>query len=432
MLGWFNGICRASATLLCLIFLVAMPSMASAQNNVRDLPIYMMVRSLLAVQDEVAKGDLGSLDMQRFLLNAVDERLRGASYEEFSDTRNADAAMIFAMSGGNPETLDLLIQRDVVGYFDNRITSALQAYLSGKGSSAKKLLNETVPEYRSQTIGPYLALVAANSIMQSNPAKALEYFDWARLALPGTIVEEAALRRSLFITVKEHMLERSKSGFRRYFQRFPLSPYSGQVADLLVDLLSSDFANVSLDELDGILQWLESSRQIEVYLRVARRAAIDGNYDLVEFASNRVLTLAPSEENTANRIANLYLGLAKLPRGHTEEAKEILDSVNPEMLAPTERRLLNAVEFVLDEVLRLPEPESLTQAEADIQATMEHQPAQVPESMPVQVATENQSDGETVTAPAVQPVKKSPVDNFIADNRTTLEKIDAMLAKEGE
>ena len=44
-----------------------------------------------------------------------------------------DAALIFAMSGGNPATLDILAERDVEGNFDNRVTSILRRYLSGRG-----------------------------------------------------------------------------------------------------------------------------------------------------------------------------------------------------------------------------------------------------------------------------------------------------------
>ncbi|MBB1248754.1 hypothetical protein [Rhizobium sp. G21] len=97
---------------------------------------YRLVRSLQNIQDQVISGDITALDMQRFLLGEIDRRLREASASVFDDTRNVDAALIYAMSGGNPSTLDLLAQRDVSGNFDNRVTSILRRYLNGRGAGA--------------------------------------------------------------------------------------------------------------------------------------------------------------------------------------------------------------------------------------------------------------------------------------------------------
>ena len=99
-----------------------------------DLAPYKMIRSLQYVQDTVALGDHSAMEMQRFLLSTIDERLRTGESSLFDDPRNVDAALVYAMSGGNPETLEVLIKKDVDGHFDSRLTDALRSYLSGRGT----------------------------------------------------------------------------------------------------------------------------------------------------------------------------------------------------------------------------------------------------------------------------------------------------------
>ncbi len=406
---------------------------ADAEDFQEGLPPYKMIRSLQAVQDSIANGDTGAVDMQRFMLSVIDRSLLNADPSVFDDTRNVDAALIYAMSGGNPATLYTLISRDVAGHFDNRVTDALVQYFNGKGASAKKTLDQTVPEYRTTAIGPYLALVAANAVMQQYPAKALEYFDWARLVLPGTIVEEAALRRSLVITVKNDMVMKSKVFFRRYFQRFPLSPYSSQVADLFVEYLATNFGLITSGDIVELLAPLSDDRRQAVYLRIAKRAALDGQHELGQFAATHVLELQPDETSGVNRLARLYLGLSTLPAGEVQQADEILSRLSNDMLGPQERRLRNAATYVLDEILRPIPAESLTQApvdnlHADTQAAFDRG-----EGMASDMPIAPPGLGGEQTAHDVPMKGLDPqVTTFIKTGRDKLANIDALLGKDGE
>lgn len=337
------------------------PVAAAGQED--DLPIYKMVRSLENIQDKIVGGDIAAVDMQRFMLEAIDKRLRASTSADFDDLRNVDAALTYAMSGGNPATLDYLISQDVRGNFDNRVTSALLLYMDGKGSMAEKTLDETAPEYKKTAIGPYLALVAANAVMNKKPEKALEYFDWARLILPGTIVEEAALRRSLMITIKTDDLEKSKDLARRYLTRFPKSPYAAQVADLFVTLVNDRHEEITEPQVAAILELMEPKRKQEVYLRIARKAAVTGKLDFAKWAARQAMVLDDGSNPNQMRLARLYLGLSDLPTADLEKSKDVFYDIPDEMLGPKERRLRDAGAFVLSELEKKPTLESLTQAD---------------------------------------------------------------------
>lgn len=398
---------------------------ASPEQLDPSLPIYKMVRSLEDVQDKIVGGDLGASEMQRFVLGVIDRRLRLAQPDEFKELRNVDAAMIYAMSGGNPATLDFLIAHDSFGNFDTRLTNALLMYMGGKASAADKTLEEVVPEYKSTAIGPYLALVAGNTLTQKKPEKALEYFNWARLSLPGTIVEEAALRRSLLITVKQNNVPRSVDLARLYLSRFPRSPYAAQVANQVVSLIDAHEKEIGNERISELLDWLDAPRQQELYLRVARKAAIGGRFEFAHWAASQALALSKDKNDSQAKLAQLYLGLSSLRSADIAEAKTVFADIPDEMLGPKERRLRDAGAFILKEVEKPASMESLTQGPSPTLGKVEGKPAPVPHDQPPPAAAKPAVPNGT----AAQGGTKDGIDTFVTKGQAQLNAIDEMMKK---
>ena len=408
---------------------------ARAAEPDSNLPIYKMVRSLEDIQDKIVGGDLQAADMQRFMLGEIDRRLRAATPDDFKDLKNVDAAMIYAMSGGNPATLDLLVSRDVTGNFDSRVTNALLMYLAGKGSMAAKSLEETVPEYKTTAIGPYLALVAANAIMQRSPAKALKYFDWARLVLPGTIVEEAALRRSLLVTVKSNEVAKSMAMARRYMMRFPMSPYAAQVAEQFVALVKSHYGEITNDQIEDALASFEPKRSQEVYLRIARMATVTGKLALAKFAATQAIALSDGKNDSQSQRAQLYLGLSVVPTADIATAKSDFADIPDEILGPREKKLREAGEFVLSEVERPASMgNSLAQGDnasdsANVKAKSEDASLHTPPNTPQNSQASAVANAAAPANVANDKVGANSVDTFLSKGQAQLEAIDAMIKK---
>lgn len=452
----------AAACLALGIGLSARAEEAKQEDIDPTLPIYKLVRSLEDVQDKIVAGDLKAADMQRFLIGMIDRRLRTAGPDDFSDLRNVDAAMIYAMSGGNPATLDTLISHDARGNFDTRLTNALLMYLGGKGGSANKTLDEIVPEYRTTAIGPYLALVAANVVMQKKPDIALKYFDWARLALPGTIVEEAALRRSLIITVKQNNIESSIRLARLYLSRFPNSPYAAQVADQVVTLIDAHYDKIGNDRISQTLVWLDAPRQQDVYLRIARKAAVTGRFEFAHWAAGNALALSAGKDDNPAKLAQLYLNLSSVPTADIAEVKSAFDKIPDEILGPDERRLRDAGAFILSEVEKPASLESLTQAPPAITKTENDavakpeppkggeapppkeakppagQPAEAKPPAAKPPAQQTAAKPAAATPAAAKPGEAKPqeasdakdgIDTFLTDSQAQLKAIDELMKK---
>ena len=431
-----------TGTVFCTAFSAVAPARA---ENLDDLAPYKMIRSLQYVQDTVALGDHSAMEMQRFLLSTIDERFRTADAAIFDDPRNVDAALVYAMSGGNPETLELLIKRDVDGHFDSRLTDALRSYLSGRGTQSVKSLAEIFPEYKRSRVGPYLALVSANSVMRKDPALALTYFDWARLVAPGTIVEEAALRRSIYIASEAGWVDKSMAYANRYARRYLRSPYASQFADLFVKLAVDHFEAIKEDDILELLSFLDVPRQREVYLRMARLAAISGKNKLASLAAERALALSGDGESVPKVLADLYSGLASVPSGDVASAMESIIAIPDDKLSSKDRALKAAARAVAEEVLRVPEM-SVTANEEKIETPVAAEDASyegLSEAETADRAMDPRAGGEeTSVATAAEPETEQKeqaekpgidpaFDTFVSSGRSKLDEIDALLKGEG-
>lgn len=404
-----------------------------------ELAPYKMLRSMQFVQDSVVQGDHSAGEMQRYLLGAIDKRLRTVDSSVFEDPRNVDATLIYAMSGGNPATLDYLVARDVQGYFDNRVAEVLRKYLAGKGLMASKTLSEMAKEYADKPIGPYLALIAGNTLMNAKPEEALKMYNWARLIAPGTIVEESALRRSLSIAVNAGLVPEGLKYSSLYARRFLHSPYASQFADLFVALAVDNVHVIGNDRIREIADVMEPDRRQAIYLRIARQATIDGEVDLARMAAEEAAKIPDTKAKGRDVLAGFYGGLAGVSSENIEKVAEGLDMVPDAALSPRDLQLREAARAVAREVLREPDAASLTQESAhisvsgnnsiDANATGHEEPAAGQED-PL-AAQPTAPDAAAAAADTAQTDSPDPaIDPIVTSARSKLGEIDKLLEKD--
>lgn len=425
-----------------LAWLASLAAVHAAAEKDENLPPYKMIRSLQHVQDSVVHGDLSSADMQQFMLGAIEKRLMTADRGVFADPRNVDAALIYAMSGGNPKTLAYLAGRDIDGNFDNRITDALSHYLNGKGGLIVETMSKTIEEYKNAPIGPYLYLVYGNAIAQQDPGKAVKAYDWARLVAPGTNIEEAALRRSLLLTTRAGNVDQALRYSLTYTRRFMTSPYAGQFADIFVELAVANYGDAKRQKIEEILSFMDKPRQREIFLRIARNAAIAGLKPLTKLASERAASLSAAADREPKALATFYSGLVDVPSIGILEAVKDIEAIPDAELSPRDRSLREAAQAVAREVLRAPVPEIQASADSSAQASADilahHTPS--PEAL-----SGSGSSDSPFAAPATpsaseaattEPEKPTPADldpalaTFLTSGKSKLGEIDALLRED--
>ncbi|WP_306931030.1 chemotaxis protein [Agrobacterium larrymoorei] len=380
-----------------------------------DLPPAKILRSLQFVQDSVVMGDHSARDMQKFLLGTFDTTLRTSDMSVFSDAKNADAALIYIMSGGNPATLNYLVAKDVQGYFDSRVVNVLQKYLSGRGGLVDKVVSDLIPEYRNNRLGPYLMLIAGNIAYTRDAAAALPFFDDARLSAPGTIIEEAALRRSIMATMQLKQPQKGMLYARKYAVRFLHSPYASQFADLFVSLAVDSFGPVTTKDIGEIAELMDPERAQEIYLRIARQASLQGKTELAQFAAEKANRIAEDTGDTTREpLSKLYSGLTDISGQDVLGAQKKLASIPEAELSPRDLALRDAANTIAKQIMQPAAPPA-SSGSSHAAGGVDDAPAHA---------------GQTEEA-ASHAADAAPLKTFFDKNRARLNEIDSMLKQEG-
>jgi chemotaxis protein MotC len=113
---------------------------------------------------------------------------------------------------------------------------------------------------------------------------------------------------------------------------------------------------ISQDKLADITAMMDPERETVIYLRIARRAAIDGFADLSAFASARAEQGRDGIHNQDDPRAQLYSSLSTVTSGTIDEVRAKLSKIDRSQLSQSDRDLLDAAQAVAGEVIAPPAP----------------------------------------------------------------------------
>lgn len=401
----------------------------AAAEKTPPLEPYQLVRSLQIVQDRIAAGDHAALPMQRKLLEMIDARLRRAISPEFDDRRNFESMLVYAMSGGNPMTLDAVLSRLTLSEEDRKLGRAIRAYLRGELIPAMQIFDTIDPRGMSAELGSFVALLKGSVIAKEDPKAALTLFDWARLVGTGTLVEEAALRRSLPLAASTSQPQRFMAVTSAYVRRFLRSPYATQFADELVSGIVKLASQLDFRSIEESVGEMSAEHQRVIYLRLARTSAIEGLHDLSDFASRKARDFESGEGGQPDERAILYASLSSVTSDTAPEIIDKLTTINRTRLSQEDLRLLEAALEVARTVTTLPPvdpPEPPVVSEAPDAAVEPAADPQMAEPVQTEAPRQEASLGtEPATAQAPN-VEDAPIE-IVTDTKRRLAEIDKLL-----
>jgi chemotaxis protein MotC len=188
---------------------------------------------------------------------------------------------------------------------------------------------------------------------KSDPAKALAHLDDARLLAPGTLIEEASLRRQIAL-VGTADLDRFEALAAVYLRRFPNSLYAGNFRQQFAAAVAGTvraFATERLAQLETILGGVGPIDRRDVYLTIAREALVKGRVGLAAFAAASAGRLADTGSVEEAR-AHVYQGAALVASDELAKGLEMLSGADRGRLAPADAALIDAGLAVADAVQR--------------------------------------------------------------------------------
>lgn len=295
-------------------FVVGLLVAGSAASNclAGTKPPYEVIRSVQALHDQMALGSRAAQRAMPGVLRRLGGRLMAEKASVWRDQRNVRAIVVYVLSGGETRVAQKVLATAKCTLQEKHLIEGSLAYLHGDKTVAKAMLSNIDPRTLDPSTGSQLALAQATLVAEDNPGKAIKLLDLARVIAPGTLVEETALRREIFLATETGDFDKFVTLSDQYMRRFRHSVYAeGFRRSFSASVIRvSQFGTAQqFVQLSTLLMDLDSRDRLELYLNVARTSLAAGKLPAVRWAAGEARGLARKSSVDANRAA-LYDGSA--------------------------------------------------------------------------------------------------------------------------
>ncbi|MCJ2058090.1 chemotaxis protein [Methylobacterium sp. J-048] len=339
------------------------------------------VRTLQLLQDRIAAGSLAAHESQPVLMARIEADLLNAAPEVWADRHNVQAAIVFALSGGGPTILRQLTKQDSPDTPETTLARGALAYIEGQEAEAGRLLKDIDTATLPLTLAGSIALTQAALTVTENPVHAITLLDRVRSLMPGTLVEEGALRGEIFALGQGGDLKKFEILAIQYLRRFQHSIYAGNFRQRFAyQLTQLDFGRdeARFASFTRIMNELAPESRRDLYLLIARTAVQEGKTNTALMASDQALVLCAPESLEATQ-ARLYRAAAEIVTLSTfQTALRKLKAVDRAKLPARDVQLLNAALSMAEQIGRglarapaPPDAEASKRAQAQAEAADE-------------------------------------------------------------
>ncbi len=238
---------------------------------------------------------------------------------------------------------------------------------------ASALLEKIEPFDYPGHLGGSLALVKAMLVAKKDPKLAASLFAKSKLLVPGTLIEEAALRRSLVLFKKKEdlpSLVATSSAYYRQFAKSVFGPvFDESLAETIVRFDDEDL-KMHQKKLSDAVKMTPTHRQKKIYLMFAKNAVVRGKMGFARFSSSNASKIAKADPQTQAR-ANLYMAAADVLAEEPQQALNALGAINPKVLSEDDRQIMKEASKVGVAIAQWPPAEGKKSKEPGKMATQD-------------------------------------------------------------
>lgn len=352
------GAFRLRRRLLAAAAALVIAGQAQAATLIQPAP-YQMVRSLRNLQDKVASGKAEALPLLRLLLVRIGKQFGEVDPGQWDEPRNQYAAITYLLNGGNPDAVRAVLAHAKTTPAVKEILHGAIAYAEGDQASVVKTFAGLKPGELPFDLLDSIYLVSAAPLAETDPLAALGRLDYVRLTAPGSLLEEAAIRRSLALAGKVGDVAKFRLIARDYLQRFGASPY---LQDFLVQCVKGLVAHkgkITDEQIAKTAGFALEPVRLSLYLRLARAALLDGQPARAQFAAGKADALAAKRGATSLQ-AQLYGDIGGVATTGAGIAAKRLATIPRDKLHPADAVLLDAALVLAKEITTPPSPADVT------------------------------------------------------------------------
>lgn len=347
---------RASPLLAAAALLLWSAAAAAQSDNFVEL-----VRKLSSLQNAMARGAANARDAIPGHVEQIQAAIATAEADSWKERANARASATFLLGGGSPRAIRKVFDAHLFSDADRQLVDATLAYAEGRSQEARLMFAQIDPKTQPATLGAHLALVLGGLLIGSDNARSRELLDLARLLMPSSLVEEAALRREIAIVDPLNESGKFLLLARRYVAQYSRSPFArnfwGEIRAATTRVATSVDA-AQLAEFLALFDELPADARFELHMAIARDAILRGRLELAARETDRSEPLADTRQAKA-RVALHRAALTALG-GDFETAASDLAGIDSKSLGPRDMEVRSVVAGAIDR-LRV-EPDSAAEA----------------------------------------------------------------------
>jgi chemotaxis protein MotC len=323
-----------------------------APSETRNVQIFELVRNLESAQDQIVLGNADAQAGVPKLLGRIAAGILAAEPRAWEDPRNLRAVIVYASSGGQARVVRAVAELGVALGETKDLLDGVLAYLEGRDARAKQILLPIQAMNLPEPLAGHVALVQANLVAKEEPRRAMQLLSRARVLAPGTLVEEAALRKEIFLADQGDDLDAFVNLSSQYIRRFDRSAYAENFrqrfrAAVMRFALTSDQARFG--KLESVLAVLEPDEALRLLLATARAGLLAGMVEPTRFAVEKASALARQGTAEASR-ATLYAAAIRVLTDEMDVGLADLRSLEPSTLAKSDAELANAVRKMASDI----------------------------------------------------------------------------------
>lgn len=306
------------------------------------------------MQDAVAYGDRPAIEGQRQVLAELTKFMPLGLPEPRSTPNITGALAAYIFSGGQPADVESYVKKQELVGQRKELLQGAAAYMRGHLDDARANLASIDPLTLPPAYGGRIALTKA-MLSDLRSANRQRYLSIAIALMPGTLVEEASLRRSVLSFAERGDATQFWRRTERYIRRFHKSVYAEEFLSGLarwVIEFHRDGRMEGLDELDRLYASLPVNRRRLLYLQLARGATVANVPDLAQLAGRRLFRLAV-DGSSEQALGSLYTWAFAISEPATDLANARLLLIDRNQVEGVDRAILDAALEVIN-LIRTP------------------------------------------------------------------------------
>lgn len=318
-----------------------------------------MVRNLSSLQGDMVHGATAARSAIAKQIAEIEETVPTMETDAWLDTRNARAAAIFLLCGGAPRAIRKLADARLFSERDAPLIAGSLAYAEGRNPDASKLLSSIDAKAQPITLGGHLALVQGGLLIGTNNARAQELFDLARLLMPSSLVEEAALRREISIVDARHAADKFLLLGRRYVAQYARSPFARNFWDEVAATtlrLALAMEEPRLAEFQALFKDSAPSTKFEIYMAIARAAILNAKIALASAQTKHAEPFA--ETQTARSRLKFYHAAIDALSGNFEGAANDIQQIDSKSLSRPDLEMREIVTATIKRLQYIPDSDA--------------------------------------------------------------------------